>query len=225
MAFETQNHTYDGISRITDVKVTECIFERLGITSQYGMAVSVSGAGKNADISNNTIVDAKDRGIENVGWSNITIANNTFSSPATAYAPITCSKDNVGGDPYIVNVIISGNKGIVSGKEAHLVEIVNCDGLKFFNNDLHTDSLHLIKTINSEFSDNVHYFDGSIGLFVESNSSYNTFTGNTFIITKDYSTTVVFYPGSTGNTLSNNTLKNEGQGGSTYNDKDGEIQT
>tara|TARA_R110000796_G_scaffold86056_6_gene186390 strand:+ start:597 stop:1928 length:1332 start_codon:yes stop_codon:yes gene_type:complete len=222
MGFETQNHNYDGIARITDVKVTVCNFERLGTASQYGMAVSVSGAGKNATISNNIIVDAKDRGIENVGWSNITITNNTFSSPNTAYEPITCQKDK--GDlidPYILNIEISGNKGTVNGSEHNLLEIFDCDGLKFFHNDFHSGSLHLKNTINSEFTNNVHDFDGSIGLFVESNSSYNIFTGNTFIVTLDHATTAVFYPSATGNTLSGNTLIKKGQGGYIYNDMDG----
>ena len=222
MGVETQNHDYDGIARITDVKVTECNFERLGTASQYGMAVSVSGAGKNADISNNIIEDAKDRGIENVGWSNITITNNIFSSPNTAYEPITCQKDK--GDlsaPYILNVKISGNKGTVTGPEHNLLEIFDCNGLDFFNNDFNSGSLHLKNTINSEFTNNVHDFDGSIGLFAESSSSYNTFTGNTFVITQDYATTVAFYPSATGNTLSGNTLIKKGQGGYVYNDMDG----
>lgn len=221
MAFETQNHTYDGIARITDVKVINCDFQRLGLQSPYGMAVSISGVGKNAVISKNTIVDAKDRGIENVGWSNIKIADNTFSSPSTAYAPITCSKDRVGGPQYILDVIISGNNGTVSGKEHNLIEIGNCDGLKFTDNNLQTGSLHLIDTKNSVFSNNVCNFDGSIGLFVESNSSYNTFTGNTFIIYEDYSTAIVFYPSATDNTLSGNSIINKGKSGITYNDVDG----
>jgi len=222
MGVETQNHNYDGIARITDVIVTECNFEKLGTSSQYGMAVSLSGAGKNANISNNIIVDAKDRGIENVGWSNIKIANNAFSSPNTAYSPITCQKDKGDlSDPYILNIEISGNIGAVNGPEHNLLEIVNCDGLKFFNNDFHSGSLHLINTINSEFTNNVHDFDGSIGLYVESNSSYNTFTGNTFRIYKDSSTTVVFYGSATANTLSGNSIINMGKGGKTYNDLDG----
>src|SRR5690606_38344870 len=66
MAIETVNHNNDDVPRITDVKVTECNFERLGLKSPYGMAVSLSGSGANAVISNNKIFDANDIGIENV---------------------------------------------------------------------------------------------------------------------------------------------------------------
>ena len=50
MAFETQNHSFDEISRITNVKVTDCNFEKVGVKSQFGMAISLSGVGKDAEI-------------------------------------------------------------------------------------------------------------------------------------------------------------------------------
>ena len=222
MGFETQNHNNDGVIRISGVSVTECDFQRLGLQSPYGMAISLSGSGKNATLSNNNIVDSKARGIENVGWGDITISNNTFSSPTTAYAPITCQKD-INGAQYILNVVIKNNKGTVSGSADHLVEISNCDGAIFSGNNFHTDALHLYSTKNSKFSNNIHYSDGGIGLYVE-NSSYNDFTNNTFVTTANSSTTIVFYPGSTGNTLSGNTAQNLA-GGGVYNDKDGGNDT
>jgi len=223
MAIETQNHNSDDIPRITDIKVTECNFERLGLQSPYGMAVSLSGSGKNADISNNNISDAKDIGIENAGWNNITITNNTFSSQTTyGYAPITCeNKIEDGGDQYIRNVVVSGNKGTVLGTANHLIGIRNCDGLIYTNNSFHADALFFGDVQNSTISDNVHYSDGGIGLYVDNNSSYNTFENNTFVTTADNANTVVFYPGSTGNQMINNTLRKEGQGGFIYNDIDG----
>ncbi|MCG2459694.1 right-handed parallel beta-helix repeat-containing protein [Flavobacteriaceae bacterium F89] len=221
MGFETQNHTYDGIARITDVKVTDCEFQRLGLQSPYGMAVSLSGIGKSAQISKNTIVDAKDRGIENVGWSNIKIADNTFSSPSTAYAPITCSKDKVGGPQYILDVIISGNNGTILGKEDHLLEISDCNGLKFLDNNFNTDAMHLVHTINSEFNSNTHYSDGGIGIYIELNSNDNTFKGNKFVSTADNATTVVIFVGSAGNIFQNNILLAEGNDSGTFNDVDG----
>jgi parallel beta-helix repeat protein len=221
MAIETQNHDNDGIMRITDVTVTNCEFNRMGLQSPYGMAISLSGSGQNALLDNNNIVDSKDRGIENVGWSNITITNNTFSSPNTDYDLITCQTAMAGGTPYIYNVVINGNSGTVTGSNNHLVTISNCDGTKFFNNDFHADALILYSTINSEFYDNTYYSDGAIGLYIESNSNNNSFHDNTFATTADNANTVVIYAPSSGNVLTNNVLLNEGSGGTLYNDYDG----
>lgn len=220
MAIETQNHDNDGVIRLTDVSVTECDFDGLGLQSPYGMAISLSGSGKNAEISKNTIVDAKDRGIETVGWRHITIADNNFSSPNTACNPIAIQKDINGAD-YMDEILVSGNKGTVYGDSPHLIEISNCDGLTYTYNSFHTDALHIGDVQNSAFTYNVHYSDGGIGLYVDNNSSYNTFEDNNFVTTADNANTVVFYPGSTGNKLINNTLRKEGQGGSIYNDMDG----
>jgi len=223
MAIETQNHNSDDIPRITDVKVTECNFERLGLQSPYGMAISLSGSGKNADISNNNISDAKDIGIENAGWNNITIANNTFSSQTTyGYGPIICENEIAdGGDQYIRNVVVTGNKGTVSGTGNHLVGMNNCDGLIYKNNSFNADALFFGDVQNSTITDNVHYSDGGIGLYVDENSSYNTFENNTFVTTGNYADTVTFFPGSTENQMINNILTKEGQGGTLYNDLDG----
>jgi len=217
MAIETQNHNNDGIMRITDVTITNCEFNRLGLQSQYGMAISLSGSGQNAVLDNNNIVDAKDRGIENVGWSNIKITNNTFSSPNTDFDLITCQTDYANGAPYLYNVVINANSGTVSG----LVGISNCDGTKFFNNNFHADALNLVSTINSEFYDNTYYSNGGIGLYIENNSNNNSFHDNTFVTTADNSSTVTIYAPSSGNVLTNNILLNQGSGGGLYNDYDG----
>jgi parallel beta-helix repeat protein len=221
MAIETQNHDNDGVIRLTDVSVTECNFNRLGLQSPYGMAISLSGSGKNAVISANTIVDAKDRAIETVGWRYMTIADNTISSPNTASNPIAIQKDGGNGADYMVEVVVTGNTGTVYGNSSHLITIKNCDGLIYRNNSFHADALYFGDVKNSTISDNVHYSDGGIGLYVDDNSSYNTFENNTFATTADNANTVVFYPGSTGNTLINNTLIKEGAGGSLYIDSDG----
>ncbi|MCJ7758270.1 MAG: heparin lyase I family protein [Gillisia sp.] len=220
MALETQNHNNDGIMRITDVTVTNCQFNRMGLQSPYGMAISLSGSGQNALLDNNNIVDSKDRGIENVGWSNITITNNTFSSPNTDFDLITCQTDYANGAPYLYNVVINGNSGTVTGNN-HLVTISYSDGAKFFNNDFNADALVLYSTINSEFYDNTYYSDGSIGLYIESNSNNNSFHDNTFATTADNANTVVIYAPSSGNVLTNNILLNQGSGGGLYNDYDG----
>jgi parallel beta-helix repeat protein len=203
--------------RITDVTITNCEFNRLGLQSQYGMAISLSGSGQNAVLDNNNIVDAKDRGIENVGWSNIKITNNTFSSPNTDFDLITCQTDYANGAPYLYNVVINANSGTVSG----LVGISNCDGTKFFNNNFHADALNLVSTINSEFYDNTYYSNGGIGLYIENNSNNNSFHDNTFVTTADNSSTVTIYAPSSGNVLTNNILLNQGSGGGLYNDYDG----
>jgi hypothetical protein len=172
-------------------------------------------------LDNNNIVDSKDRGIENVGWSNITITNNTFSSPNTAYDLITCQTDYANGAPYLYNVVINGNSGTVTGTNNHLVGISNCDGAKFFDNNFHADALNLVSTINSEFYGNTHYSDGGIGLYIENNSNNNSFHDNTFVTTADNANTVVIYAPSSGNVLQNNVLIKQGSGGSLYNDYDG----
>ena len=220
MAIELQNHTHDGILRFDGVTIKNNEFKSLGLQSQYGMAISLSGAGKNAILSNNTIIDAKDRGIEILGYGELTIADNTFSAPNTAYNLITLEKDGV-GEEYTKNVLITGNSGTVQGDEPHLIEIRQTDGLVYTNNSFYADALHVSDVKNSSFKDSFHSSDGGIGLYVDDGSINNTFTGSTFITTADNSSTVTFYSGSTGNTLSNNTLRNEGQGGTIFNDIDG----
>ncbi|UJH91737.1 hypothetical protein LZ575_03375 [Antarcticibacterium sp. 1MA-6-2] len=130
MAIETVNHHPDDILRITDIKVTECNFERLGLQSPFGMAVSLSGTGQNAIISNNVIFDANDIGIENVAWNNVLVENNTFSSERNVYDPISMNR-RAGGSKFMTNVIIIRNSGRVSGAGSHLIELNNCDGLVY----------------------------------------------------------------------------------------------
>ncbi len=220
MAIELQNHTHDGNFRFNGITIKNCEFKSLGLQSQYGMAISLSGAGNNAMLSDNTIIDAKDRGIEILGYIGLTIANNNFSSPNTAYNPITIQNDGAGAN-YVTDVLVTGNTGTVQGNAPHLIEIREVDGLKYTQNSFYADALHVSDVKNSSLTENFHLSDGGIGLYVDSGSINNTISGSTIITTADGSSTVTFYPGSTGNTLSNNTLKNEGQGGSTFNDKDG----
>ena len=220
MAIETQNHDNDGIIRLTDVNVTECDFDGLGLQSPYGMAISLSGSGKNAVILANTIVDAKDRGIETVGWRNMTIADNTFSSPNTACNPIAIQKDANGAD-YMFEISVTGNNGTVYGNAPHLIEISNCDDLVYSRNSFFTDALHIRDVKNSTFTDNFHSSDGGIGLYVENGSTKNLFSNNTLISTTDYATTIAFYPGATANTLQENKVIKKGKGGIEYNDMDG----
>ena len=220
MAIELQNHTHDGVRRFDGVTVKNSFFERLGLQSQYGMAISLSGDGVNANLTDNTIIDAKDRGIEILGYSELLIANNTFSAPNTAYNPITIERFS-GGEEYTTNVIVTGNTGTVQGNAPNLLEIRQTDGLVYTKNSFYAGALHVSDVKNSSFTENFHSSDGGIGLYVDYGSVNNTFSGSTFITTADNSETVTFYPGSTGNTLSNNTLINEGQGGSIYKDYDG----
>jgi len=221
MGFETQNHMTDGLMRITDVTVSNCEFNRMGLQSPYGMAISLSGSGQNAMLNNNNIVDSRARGIENAGWSDITITNNTFSSPNTAYEPITCQSDITGGTQYIYNIVIEGNSGTVTGTGDHLIGLSNCDGAKFIDNNFSADALNLVSTINSEIYGNTHYSDGGIGLYIEQNSNNNSIHDNTFVTTADNATTVAIYPPSSGNVFQNNILRREGNGGGNYNDMDG----
>lgn len=220
MAIETVNHNSDDIARITDIKVTECNFERLGLQSPYGMAVSLSGSGENANISNNTIFDANDIGIENVAWNNVVIENNTFSSEHHVYDPISMNR-RAGGSQFMTGVLIIGNSGKVNGAGSHLMEINHCDGLIYNKNSFFADALHLNEVRNSSFTENFHSSDGGIGLYVENQSSNNTFTDNTLITTRDNASTIVFYPGATSNTLQRNEVIKEGAGGETYSDLDG----
>jgi len=220
MAIETVNHNNDDVPRITDVKVTECNFERLGLQSPYGIAVSLSGSGEHAVISNNKIFDANDIGIENVAWNNVLIENNTFSSENHAYDPISMNRRH-GGNLFMTNVIIVGNSGSVSGSGSHMMELNHSDGLLYKQNSINADAINLSYVKNSSFTDNFHTSDGGIGLYVENESSNNTFTNNTFITTRDYASTIVFYPGATANTLQRNEVIKRGVGGHIYNDIDG----
>jgi len=220
MAIETVNHNNDDVPRITDVKVTECNFERLGLKSPYGMAVSLSGSGANAVISNNKIFDANDIGIENVAWSNVVIENNTFTSEKHVYDPISMNK-RAGGSQFMTGVVIIGNSGKVFGAGSHLIELNDIDGLIYKKNSFYADALHLNKVKNSSFTENFHSSDGGIGLYVENQSSNNIFTDNTLMSTRDNATTIVFYPGATANTLQRNEVVKKGAGGSLYSDMDG----
>jgi len=220
MAIELQNHSHDGILRFDGITIKNNEFKSLGLQSQYGMAISLSGAGKNAVLSENTIIDAKDRGIEILGYMDITISNNNFTAPNMAYNPITIEKDGA-GEEYTKNVVITGNTGKVQGFPPHLIEIRQVDGLVYTKNSFYADALHVSDVKNSFFTENFHSSDGGIGLYVDDGSINNTFSGSTFINTADYSSTVTFFQGATCNTLSNNSLTNEGQGGTIYSDMDG----
>lgn len=220
MAIETVNHHPDDVLRITDVKVTECNFQRLGLKSPFGMAVSLSGTGQNAIISNNIIFDANDIGIENVAWNNVLVENNTFSSERHVYDPVSMNR-RAGGSQFMTDVIIIGNSGRVSGAGSHLIELNNLDGLIYKKNSFYADALHLNEVKNSSFTENFHSSDGGIGLYVENQSSNNAFTDNTLATTRDNANTVVFYPGATANTLLRNELIKGGAGGSIYSDMDG----
>ncbi|MCM4156131.1 hypothetical protein [Gramella sp. AN32] len=220
MAIETVNHDWDDISRFEDVTVKDCYFNNLGTTSKYGMAISLSGTGRNANILNNIIVDAKDRAIENVAWNDVVIENNSFSSVNNAYNPITLNR-RAGGSLYMTGVAIIGNSGTVTGNAAHLNELYNCDGLEYSKNSFYADALHLSDVKNSSFTNNFHSSDGGIGLYVENKSNSNTFYDNTFITIRDYADTVAFFPGATGNTLQRNEILKKGNGGMAYNDMDG----
>ncbi|TVZ27532.1 hypothetical protein JM83_2580 [Gillisia sp. Hel_I_86] len=220
MAIETVNHDGDDIVRFEDITVKDCYFNNLGTASIYGMAISISGTGNNAEILNNIIVDAKDRAIENVAWNNVVIANNTFSSIKNAYNPITMNR-RAGGSQYMTNVSVIGNSGTVSGNAPHLNEIYNCDGLEYSKNSFYADALHLFDVKNSSFTNNFHYSDGGIGLYVENKSTNNSFYDNTFVTIRDYADTVAFFSGATGNTLQRNEILKKGNGGMSYNDMDG----
>lgn len=220
MGIETQNHMEDDVIRIEDVTINNCYFNNLGTASIYGMAISISGTGRNAVISGNEIIDAKVHGIENVSWSNVVISNNTFSSPNQAYNPISIGRNSV-GNIYNTGVKVTGNSGTVSGKEAHLVELQGCDGLEYSKNSFNVDALHLSDVKNSSFTENFHASDGGIGLYVENKSDANTFFDNTIITTSDYASTITFFPGAAGNTLKRNKVIKKGKEGAKYSDEDG----
>ncbi|WP_026839412.1 hypothetical protein [Gillisia sp. JM1] len=220
MAIETVNHDADDVVRIEDITVKNCSFNNLGTASIYGMAVSLSGTGRNAIISNNTIVDARDRGIENVAWDNVIIQDNTLTSIKNAYNPISMNRRS-GGSKYMTGVSVTGNSGTVSGSDPHLIELYNCDGLEYSENSFNADALHLNDVKNSTFTNNFHSSDGGIGLYVEDKSNNNSFYDNTLITTRDYAVTIFFFSGATGNTLNRNEVIRTGIGGSKYVDEDG----
>ncbi len=220
MAIETINHNGDDIVRIEDVIIKNNNFNNLGTASPYGMAISLSGTGRNATLSGNTIIDAKTHGIENVAWSDVVIQNNTFSFTKNSYNPISMGR-RAGGSQYMTGVSITGNSGTVSGNDSHLIELNNCDGLEYSKNSIYADALHLNDVKNSSFTNNFHSSDGGIGLFVENKSNSNTFFDNTLITTRDYAVTISFFSGATGNTLKNNEVIKKGIGGAKFVDQDG----
>ena len=63
-----------------------------------------------------------------------------------------------------------------------------------------------------------------MGAYIDLNSNNNNFSGNTFVTTADNATTVVIYPGSSGNVFQDNILKAKGNGSGLYNDVDGGKQ-
>lgn len=220
MAIETINHDGDDIVRIEDVTIKNCYFNNLGTASTYGMAISISGTGRNATLSGNTIIDAKTHGIENVAWSDVVIKNNTFSFKKNAYNPISMGR-RAGGHQYMTGVSVTGNSGTVSGNDSHLIELNNCDGLEYAKNSFYVDALHLNDVKNSSFTNNFHSSDGGIGLFVENKSNNSTFSDNTLITTRDYAVTISFFSGATGNILKRNEVIKKGNGGAKYVDEDG----
>jgi len=220
MAIETVNHDYDDVSRIENVFVKDCYFNNLGTSSKYGMAVSLSGTGKKAEILDNVIIDAKDRAIENVAWDHVLIRNNKLSSVKNAYNPISMNR-RAGGSQYMKHVDVIGNSGTVFGNSPHLNELYHLDGLDYSNNSFNADALHVNDVKNSTFNNNFHSSDGGISLYVEYKSNNNSFQNNKIISTRDHAITIYFFAGATNNVLGNNEVIKKGKGGSEYVDEDG----
>lgn len=80
IAIEINAHVHDGVPRYRNIRVNNNKFSKLGLVGNFGQAISFSGVGENCVVSDNTIQDAFDIGIEYIGLLNSVIANNTINN-------------------------------------------------------------------------------------------------------------------------------------------------
>jgi hypothetical protein len=116
MAIEIVNHTFDDVSRFDHVRIIGNRMDGLGLASIYGMAVSLSGMGKNISVSNNTISGARNIGLEIVGPWQTTLANNILRNLQASAIAISVGKPASATSKLqgiaLTSNIIEGNGGI-----------------------------------------------------------------------------------------------------------------
>lgn len=155
MGIEFQNHDYDGTYRYSDVFITNCVFDSLGLNSTYGMAVSCSGRGQNVHINNNNIKRAKNVGIELAGSiKGANISDNILDSLVTGCAPFSFTNGIVGtgSDWEFENVTLANNVSTSDGR------------------------VNLYRLRNSYVLGNTFVFTGTSGYVQLKDWSYSTFT-------------------------------------------------
>lgn len=99
----------DKYEAFRDVHITGCSSFNTGINGTHGFFVTLDGTGSGFEIRNNYVRKASVTGIENTGWINGVIDNNTFGDFSRSYKPLSNSTVN----DIMTGVTISNNRTLV----------------------------------------------------------------------------------------------------------------
>jgi len=213
MGVEFQNQT-DTTARINNAQVSKNYFNNLGLQSQFGMAVSMSGAGYGAVIEGNIVVDPLDVGIESAGWRDVTISNNTIRSQRardTSYTGISVSNSGVTPPATPLRTSIIGNTIDITGNTNFAIQVTNLSQGTIAGNVTRSggtgiglfESYDCVITGNSIIGGASTTLGHGSGLLF-TGSSNNTASGNLMDITQNPTYAICVYYNANGSTLSTN---------------------
>ena len=154
MGVEIQNHG-NSSCRYNRLTISGCCFKMLP-SPEYGYAISLSGNGRNANISSNTI-NGTVVGVEIVGFSDVKIRNNSFID-------ITVKAIVASNERIMSNITIAKNR-IICPKAR--LQILNTCNLSIKNNDLRLMNLELGGCTQSIISDNNIYSYGHYAVMID----------------------------------------------------------
>lgn len=189
MGIEFQNHSSTTQERFFNINIHDNIFKNLGtlvgLDGWYGMAISVSGMGRNVNVCRNLLDKNIGIGIEVVGGSNyVTILNNKFRNfQDSVQGPITLI--SLDGKVRDIQAIVSGNQSMddVPGGRVYIRRVV--DGVisnnyfnltgEFYLRDLQTCSI-ITNSLKSSYNRLVYMETSTTGgIFKNTNFIDNVF--------------------------------------------------
>jgi hypothetical protein len=214
MGVETQNHVYDGVVRIKNLKIMNNKFKNLVGTFPFG--VSISGLTDDVLLAFNEF-DGMDIALENVGASNYRAICNNFKN-------ISGSLLSFSNDRAMKNCTVLGNTSDETTCIGARVFIKNTSDLNFSMNTLYSGEV-IFETFNSKISGNTLRTHGtSTGLILEgvsipstgnviSDNDISTFHSSNFSVLRMYGANC------TNNVTNNNKLSKLSDTGGQYQDE------
>jgi hypothetical protein len=214
MGIETQNHVYDGVVRIHNLKIMNNKFKNLVGTFPFG--VSISGLTDDVLLAFNEF-DGMDIALENVGASNYRAVCNNFKN-------ISGSLLSFSNDRAMKNCVVFGNTSDETTCIGARVFIKNTSDLNFSLNTLYSGEV-IFEAINSKISGNTLRTHGtSTGLILEGGtdpSTGNVISDNDISTnhTSNFAVLRMFGATCTSNVLENNKLSRLNDTGGSYQDE------
>lgn len=154
MGIEIQNHGNNSC-RFNRLTISRCRFKMLP-SPNYGYAISLSGYGRNANISSNTIYEAI-VGVEIVGFSDVEIEDNILQD-------ITGKAIVASNGRKMSNITVARNKILCPKAKIHLI---NTGNLSICNNELRLMYIELGGCSRSLISNNTIYSYGHYALMID----------------------------------------------------------